>query len=172
MENMDLERLLASAPDYYHNYLRKAVGPDFVGRMEAQIAEARDVFGRQFYEKRDYRYAPGKWTPTELLGHLTDGERIFQYRALRFARNDQTELPGFDEDHYVPTANFGQRGIPSLLEEFEHQRRAGIALYKSLTEEEKWRSGLANGRPISAYALFYCNVGHFNHHVGVLKERY
>jgi hypothetical protein len=172
MATLDIERIIASAPEFYHNYIRKAGVGDLLANMEAQIHEAREFFGKTMYPRRDYRYAAGKWTPTEILGHLTDGERVFTYRALRFARNDKTELPGFEEDDYVASTNFTQRGIESILDEFEHVRRSGIILYKSLTEAEKWRSGLANGKSISVYALFVANVGHFNHHVGVVKERY
>ena len=172
MEKIDLEQVLATAPSFYHGYIRKANVVDLLDSMEAQIAEAKDIFGRQFREKRDYRYAEGKWTPTEMIGHLTDCERIFQYRALRFARNDKTDLPGFEEDDYIANANFTARGIDSILEEFELVRRSGIVLYRSLSTEEKWRSGTANGNPMSVIAFFYANVGHFNHHVGVLKERY
>lgn len=169
---MDIEKVLATAPAYYHNYIRKSAGGDPLASMEAQIGEARTFFGVTCRDKRDFRYAEGKWTPTEILGHLTDSERIFQYRALRFSRNDQTDLPGFDENLYVPAANFTLRGMDSILDEFEHVRRSGIVLFDSLTETERWRSGTANGNPISVYALFLANIGHFNHHVGVIKERY
>jgi hypothetical protein len=172
MKMADIDRVLATAPSFYHNYIRKAGEGDLLANMEAQIAEARQFFGVTCKEKLDYRYAEGKWTPTEIIGHLTDGERIFQYRALRFARNDKTDLPGFEENDYVPAANFGARGVASILDEFEYVRRSGIILLRSLSEAELWRSGNANGNPISAYALFYANVGHFNHHVGVIKERY
>jgi hypothetical protein len=171
MEKVDIERVVASAPAYYHNYIRKAGEGDLLESMESQIEEARDFFGIQCHDLRDFRYAPGKWTPTEVLGHLTDSERIFQYRAVRFARNDKTELPGYEENDYVAAANFTARGMESLLDEFEYMRRAGIVLLSSLTEEERWRSGIANGNPISVYALFYANVGHFNHHVGVVRVK-
>jgi hypothetical protein len=172
MATLDIERILASAPQFYHGYIREAGTGDVVTNMKEQIVFAREFFGKTIWDKRDHRYAAGKWTPTEILGHLTDGERVFTYRALRFARNDRTELPGFEEDDWVASANFTRRGMESILVEFEHVRRSGIALYESLTEEEKWRSGLANGNSISVYALFLANVGHFNHHVKVIQERY
>ena len=172
MEQYDLQKVLSTAPAYYHRYIVEARISNVIDSMTDQIDQAKSFFGKTMWEKRDYRYAEGKWTPTELLGHLADCERVFQYRAMRFARNDKTELPGFDENEYIAHTNFTKRGIDSLLEEFEHTRRSGIALFRSLTEEEKWRTGTANGNPISVIALFYCNVGHFNHHVQVIKERY
>lgn len=172
MKKFDIEHVCATAPQFYHNYIRKAGEGDLVESMQAQIPLSKSIFGNEFRAKGDYRYAEGKWTPVEILGHLTDGERVFQYRALRFARNDKTELPGFEEDDYVASTNFNARGIDSILDEFEHIRSAGIALYKSLTDEELWRSGIANGNSMSVIALFYANVGHFIHHVGVLRERY
>jgi DinB superfamily len=107
-----------------------------------------------------------------MLGHLIDAERVFTYRALRFARQDETPLPGFDEDAYVAAAHADARSIDNLLEEFAAVRQATIALFRSLSEEDKWRGGMSNGNPISVYALFYSTVGHFNHHLGVLEARY
>ncbi len=172
METIDIEQVCATAPDFYHNYIRKAGAGDLLQNMKYQIHEAYLVFGKEYRDKALHRYAEGKWTPTELIGHLTDSERVFQYRAMRFARNDKTELPGFDENIYIANADFNARGVESILEEFVHLRLSGMALYASLSSEEKWRSGVANGKSMSAIALFYANVGHFNHHVGVLRERY
>lgn len=169
---MDIERVIATAPAFYHGYIRAVGAADVETQLAAQIATAQDIFGRQFWDKRGFRYAEGKWTPTEMLGHLIDGERVFMYRAMRFARNDQTELPGFEEDDYVAAADFNRRGIDSLLAEFVPLRQATIALYTGLTEEERWRSGTANGSSISVYALVLSTIGHFNHHVGVLRARY
>lgn len=172
METIDINRVLASAPTYYHRYILEAGSRNLLDSMEDQIAEAKSVFEILFWEKRDFRYQEGKWTPTEILGHLADAERIFQYRALRFARNDKTELAGFEENEYVANANFTIRGVESIVEEFEYTRRSGIALYRSLTDAEKWRQGIANGKTISVIALFYANVGHFNHHVSVVRKLY
>lgn len=167
-----IERVVATSPDFYHGYIRAVGAGDLVATLRAQQAQAEQLFGVDYYDRRDHRYAPGKWSPTELLGHLMDAERVFTYRAMRFSRNDQTELPGFEEDDYIAAADFGRRGVRSILDEFIPLRSSTIALYEALTEEEKWRSGLANGRPISVNALIYSTAGHFNHHVRVLQERY
>jgi hypothetical protein len=172
METIDLEKVIASAPVWYHGYIRATGGLDLLDQLRDQIETAESLFGKRFFDKVHHRYAPGKWTPCEMLGHLIDAERIFTYRALRFARKDETPLPGFEEDDYVAAANADARSIDSLLEEFASVRQATISLYRSLSEADKWRSGLSNGNPISVYALFYSTVGHFNHHAGVLVERY
>ena len=172
MEKIDLEKVIATAPEWYHGYIRAVGGTNLLDQLRDQVTEANSLFSKQFLDKAHHRYAPGKWTPAEMLGHLCDGERVFSYRALRFARKDETPLPGFEEDDYVAAANADARSIDSLLEEFAAVRQASITLYRSLSEEDKWRSGVSNGNPISVYALFYATVGHFVHHAGVLKERY
>lgn len=120
----------------------------------------------------DSRYAPGKWSVKELVGHLIDSERIFTYRALRFARNDKTELPGFEQDDYIKHASFGARSIGDLADELEHVRRASLDLFRSLDEEAWQRRGLANDAEISVRALAYIIAGHELHHVQVLKTKY
>ena len=172
MEKLDLEKVIATAPAWYHGYIRAVGEGSLRDHLRDQVAEMNLLFGKQFAAKAHHRYAPGKWTPCEMLGHLIDAERIFTYRALRFARKDATPLPGFEEDDYVAASNADARSIDSLLEEFAAVRQASIALYRSLSEEDKWRSGLSNGNPMSVYALFYSTVGHFVHHAGVLRERY
>ncbi len=172
MENEHIEKVLASAPPYYHNYIRQSTSMPLLDLLADQIPAVRSLFSITMHHRREHRYAEGKWTPTEILGHLIDAERVFQYRAMRFARNDQTELPGFDEDNYVAAADSHARGIDSHLDEFDALRRSGIALYSSFTEEERWRSGKANGQEMSVIALFHATAGHFAHHMRVVRELY
>jgi hypothetical protein len=169
---IDIEKVISTAPDFYHGYIRAANTLPIEDQLRDQLEDAASVFGVLMYNKAHFRYAAGKWTPSEMLGHLIDAERIFTYRALRFGRNDATELPGFEEDDYVLAANADARSIDSLLEEFRAVRQATMTLYQSFSEQEKWRAGKANGQLISVYALFYATIGHFNHHLSVLKERY
>ena len=115
---------------------------------------------------------PGKWSKKEILGHLIDAERIFTYRALRFARNDQTPLAGFEQDPYVATAHFDQRPWSGLVQDFEQVRRSTIPFFGALTPEETLRSGTASQHPITVRALGYIIAGHELHHMGVLRERY
>jgi len=123
-------------------------------------------------DKFDYRYAEGKWTIKDILQHLIDAERIFAYRALRFARNDQTALPGFDENEYVEATNANKRSIQDLLTELAVVRQATLSLFKSFSEEELLRKGIASNNPMSVRASGFVIIGHQNHHQRVFEERY
>jgi len=123
-------------------------------------------------DKFDYRYAEGKWTIKDILQHLIDAERIFTYRALRFARKDTTDLPGFDENDYVDATNANARNIMSLLTELSAVRHSTLLLFKSFSDEDLMRRGTANNNRISVRALGFVIIGHQNHHQRVFKERY
>ena len=123
-------------------------------------------------EKLEYRYAPGKWTIKEILLHITDAERIFVYRALRFARNDATPLTGYDQDPYVAASNPRGRSIDDLLEEFAHVRRSTISFFSSLDDEAWMRSGTANNAHVTVRALAYIIAGHELHHLKIITEKY
>ena len=157
---------------YYHTYIGKVNQSDLITALK----DGGDNFGKFVSaipkDKADYRYADGKWTVKEVLSHLLDSERIFAYRALRFARNDKTELAGYDENLYVPESNAANRSIESFIEEGIYIRKATIALFESFTEEMSKRTGSANGREISVRALGFIIPGHEIHHLGVIKERY
>ncbi len=123
-------------------------------------------------DKFDYRYAEGKWIIKDIIQHLIDAERIFGYRALRFARNDKTELPGFEENDYVDYANANKRSIQDLLSELAVVRQATLSLFKSFSNEELVRMGIASNKPMSVRALGFIIIGHQNHHQRVFEERY
>ncbi len=123
-------------------------------------------------DKFDYRYAEGKWIIKDIIQHLIDAERIFGYRALRFARNDKTELPGFEENDYVDYANANKRSIQDLLSELAVVRQATLSLFKSFSNEELVRIGIASNKPMSVRALGFIIIGHQNHHQRVFEERY
>jgi len=123
-------------------------------------------------EKLSYRYAKGKWTIKEILAHLIDDERIYAYRALRFARNDRTELPGFEQDNYALESRANIRTIESLLKEFAAVRRSTIALFDSFDGEVLKRSGVASGNVMSVRAAAYHIAGHELRHINIIKERY
>ncbi len=122
--------------------------------------------------KMTYAYAREKWTVAEVLLHLIDAERVFQYRALRFSRNDKTALPGFDQDSYVEESGAGQKTKEQLLEEFSAVRKASIALFASCTDALLLRWGIASGSKVSVRALGCIIGGHQRHHLKILKERY
>jgi uncharacterized damage-inducible protein DinB len=140
--------------------------------LEASLAAITDYARSLSEEQLAYRYAPGKWTVKDIIAHLSDGERIFVYRALRFARHDPTELPGFDQDPYVVHAGANGRSIGDLLDELTAVRRATLAFFASLDDEALLRRGVANGHPMSVRAAAYHIAGHELHHLRVLGERY
>jgi uncharacterized damage-inducible protein DinB len=119
-----------------------------------------------------HRYAEGKWTIKETLGHVVDDERIYVYRALRFARHDSTELPGFDQDQYAQHSEANKRDARDLLDEFTLVRQATIAFFNSLGDAALMRTGAADGHHVSVRALAYHIAGHELHHMNIIKERY
>jgi uncharacterized damage-inducible protein DinB len=123
-------------------------------------------------EKLAYRYAEGKWTIKEILQHVSDDERIYAYRALRFARNDTTELPGFEQDSYAAYSGANGRDIRDILAEFATVRRATVSLFAGLGSEALVRGGVADGRVMSVRAAAYHIAGHELRHVQIIKERY
>lgn len=157
---------------YYHYYINQNKGTDVLGNLEKQISQIKKAFASIPASKQNFRYAKGKWSIKELLGHLNDGERIFGYRALRVARKDLTPLPGFDENLYVKNAHFEKREMKSLLEEFVYLRKANIEMFKTFNAKELALKGTANSSPISVRALAYIISGHTMHHLEILKERY
>ena len=122
--------------------------------------------------KLAYRYAAGKWTIKETLVHITDTERIFAYRALRFARNDTTALPGYEQNDYVPYSRATERSLADIFQEYDAVREATLSLFESFNEEDLLRKGIANRNPASVRALAYQIAGHEMHHMKIIKERY
>ena len=143
--------------------------------QEALIATRRqmnEIIDTLPPEKKDFAYAPAKWTVKELLCHIIDAERIFVYRALCFSRNDKTNLPAFDENAYVPELNASLRTIQSIRQEINNLRASTIDFFASCNEEMLGRSGTANNTRISVRALGYVVSGHAAHHLSILKQRY
>ncbi len=123
-------------------------------------------------DKFDYRYAEGKWTIKDIIQHIIDAERIFAYRALRISRNDQTQLAGFEENDYVENTNANGRSIQELLTEFSAVRHSNLLLFKSFSNEQLTRLGMASNHTISVRALGFLIIGHQKHHQKVFQERY
>jgi uncharacterized damage-inducible protein DinB len=154
-------------------YIARVKGEiDPLPALEAQ----RDQFVAQLRPLSDdsaaHRYAPGKWTIKQLVGHLTDAERIFAYRLLRIARGDQTPLPGFEENDYAAAGGSDARSIADLIDEWTSVRAATLTLVRSIDGDGWNRRGTASNAPISARALVYLILGHTDHHRGILEERY
>lgn len=123
-------------------------------------------------EKLHYRYAAGKWTIKEILAHIIDDERIYVYRALRFARNDRTELPGFEQDDYAANSRADERDIRDILSELEAVRFATVAFFESLDDRSLARRGTADGKIMSVRAAAYHIAGHEMRHINIVRERY
>jgi hypothetical protein len=119
-----------------------------------------------------FRYAPGKWSVSEVLMHILDTERIFQYRALRLGRKDDTPLPGFDQDGYVPESCADGRTLKDLISEYRVIRESSLLLFKSLPSDRLLFKGNASGQDISLGALGFIMCGHQKHHRNILRERY
>ena len=163
----------AEVPAGYAGYVGKVRdGEDLLTLMQSQLEEVPAAFGRFPEARGGYRYASGKWSVKELVGHLSDVERIFCYRALRFARRDPTALPGFDENAYAPAMEADDRRLADLVEEWLDVRRATLSFLHGLPAEAWTRRGIANGKEISVRALAYAIAGHVRHHLEVLAERY
>lgn len=157
---------------YYQKYISLVPREDVVATLSRQLEETLSTLRGLTETQADSRYAPDKWSIKELVGHLIDSERIFAYRALRFARNDQTPLPGYEQDDYVRAGNFGSRSMRDLADEFEQLRRANLSLFRSLDDEAWLRRGTANDAEASVRALAYIMAGHETHHMQILRTRY
>lgn len=157
---------------FYHTYIQ-ALGPvDLMQELEGGKKDFLMVLEGMPTEKLSYAYAKGKWTLAEALVHMLDTERVFQYRALRFARNDSTNLPGFDQDMYVPNSNASSRTLNDLVEEYKAIRASTISLYSSFDDEMLLRKGVASGSQMSVRAMGFIICGHQAHHIKIIKERY
>jgi uncharacterized damage-inducible protein DinB len=163
---------LSEYAPFYQGYVARVPDGDIVAILERQLHDTMALIGGLTEAQGEHRYAPGKWSLKEVVGHVTDAERIFAYRALRFARGDATPLAAFDENLYVPEAGCSGRTLRDLAEEFRAVRQATLALVRSLTDTTASRSGTASGKTISVRALVYISAGHELHHLAILKERY
>jgi uncharacterized damage-inducible protein DinB len=160
------------AAPFYHGYIAEVRGENIAEQLTSQLREVEGLFASIDDKAALARYAPGKWSIKEVLGHLSDAERIFSYRLLRISRGDRTPLPGFDENAYVPAGQFDAQPFRSLVDEFRAVRQATLALVQSVPAERWDERGEASGNAISARALAYILVGHVVHHLRVLRERY
>ncbi|HTL80553.1 MAG TPA: DinB family protein [Bacteroidia bacterium] len=156
---------------YYLRYIDLVKG-DPIRLLESQILDFKALLSEIPEEKEEFAYAVGKWTVKEVVGHIIDTERIMAYRALCFARGEKQPLPGFDEDDYTVKANFNSRSLMEIAHEFGVVREATIALFKTFSDEDLDKKGIASNNPVTPRALLYIIAGHHIHHEAVLKERY
>jgi hypothetical protein len=157
---------------WYAGYVGNVPEEDVVSAIETQSSETQKLLASLDDARGMYRYAEGKWSIKEVIGHLTDAERVFGYRALCFSRGDENPIAGFDENAYILTAGYDSWKIGDLAELYALTRRANIVLFRNLAAEAWDRRGTASNTPVSVRALAYIIVGHERHHLGVLRERY
>ena len=158
--------------EYYGKYISLVAEGDILATLRTQLEETLRLLEGISETQANFRYAPDKWSIKQLLGHLIDGERIFAYRALRFARNDSTPLQGFDQDQYVTNATFDDCRLSGLASEFAHVRRATISLLEHLDDAAWKRVGSANDSEVSVRAIAHIIAGHELHHMGIVRSRY
>lgn len=163
---------LETVPQFYKGYVDNVKDMDVLEALERSSETTLKAVRAIPEDKGEYRYAEGKWSIKEMLAHMIDVERIMAYRALRFSRNDKTDLPGFEENDYAPEANAHGRTIKQLADELDRLRITSIDLYKSYTPEMLKREGTANKNKLSVLNLGYIIAGHELHHLRVLNERY
>jgi len=157
---------------YYDRYIALVPDGDIVETFRAQFPETLSILNGIPESRAGFRYAEGKWSIKELLGHVIDAERLFIYRALCIARGDTQSLPGFEEDEYVRVAAFDATPFASLVGEFKSVRDATIWFFSNLDDAAWRRIGTANGSAVSVRALAYIMAGHERHHRKVLQDRY
>ena len=157
---------------FYERYVALVPGTDVLGALERQVDALRRLAAGLDGEREEHRYASGKWSVREVLGHVRDGEREFGHRAFRFSRADPTPLPGFEENHYVAAAGFDRRPASAIVAELTLLREANLGMLRQLPDEAWQRTGSASGMDVSVRALAFILAGHLQHHLNVLRERY
>jgi hypothetical protein len=157
---------------FYAGYVALVPETDIVRALEAQRQEIERLAGSVSLERERHRYADGKWTIREVIGHLVDGERVFGHRAFCISRGEQAPLPPFDENLYVRESGYDAVPLGELARELVSVRGANLAALARLNQAAWERRGTVSGRPVSVRALAYVMVGHVRHHAAVLRERY
>ena len=157
---------------FYHSYVERVEGENILDILKKNKEDGLALLQSLSHDQWSYRYEEGKWAIAEVVLHIIDAERVFAYRAMRISRGDQTPLPGFDQDFYVPNSAALSRTPTSLIEEYEAVKNASIQLFQGLTQEMWSNSGTASDNPVSVLALAYIMVGHDMHHMKIMRERY
>jgi hypothetical protein len=159
-------------PEYTRSYIKLIPEGDIIDILAEQLVTTFKLLSEVTGAEAEFRYEAGKWTVSEVLGHLTDTERIMSYRILRIARGDTTPLLGFDENEFVKEASFYKRTMADLLEDYQNVRRATISLLKGLPQNSLLNISKANGYDVSVETIAYMIAGHELHHLKIIKEKY
>ena len=157
---------------YYEKYVSLISSDDIFAVLEAQRLQTAQLLAARGEREGNFRYAADKWSVKEVIGHISDCERIFMYRALRISRSDRTPIEGFEQDDYVRNGDFGNRTLAEIADEFDAVRTSTLALLRSLNDEAWQRSGIANKNEVTVRALAYITAGHELHHRRILEEKY
>jgi hypothetical protein len=158
--------------EYYGRYIDQVPEGDIVPILRAQITESGAILDRVRADRTAYRYAPGKWSLHEVVGHVVDMEWVFATRALCFARGLAAPMPGVEQEEFVAAANFARQSWPNLLAQWRSLRMANTLLFEDFDDETWLRTGTASGYTVSVRALAYIIAGHEQHHMKVIRERY
>jgi len=158
--------------DYYSRYIARVPDGDLLAHLARQGEQTHALLVGIGERQSAFRYAPDKWSIKQLVGHLSDGERLFGYRALSFARQDPGALPSMEQDDWMAAADFDHRPFASLIEELRRVRQSTLALFESFTPEVTLRTGIASGNRFTVRSLMWIVAGHELHHLAVLRERY
>lgn len=173
MANISIPRPAPGDYAPFHGaYVQAVPEGDVLAFLERQGAETATLLRGISEERSRHRYASGKWSIREVVGHMSDAERVFAYRGLSFARGDATPLPGFDENSWGAATNADRRPMADLIAEFSAVRAATVTLFRGFSANEMGRAGTASGHRVSVAAIAYVVAGHEKHHVRILKERY
>jgi DinB superfamily len=168
MKRSDIQQM----PEYFDRYINLVADEDIIVALQDSLDYLNTIPLTKWQMLGDKVYAEGKWTVKDIIQHITDTERIFSYRALRFSRNDTTLLPGFDENLFAANAHANNRALEDLVAELIAVRESTLALYKSFSPEMLCKTGAAFKGPISVLAIGFTAIGHQIHHINILEERY
>jgi len=163
---------LGDSADYLTGYASLPPDGPILEILASQIEETAALLTAAGEERGEHRYAPGKWTVKEVVGHLADSELVFSYRALWFARGGASPLPGFEQDDWVPRAGCGERSVTEMVDLLCRARAASIALFAGFPAAAWSRRGVAAEAEIVVSAFPWINAGHELHHRRILRERY
>tara|TARA_R100001143_G_scaffold52481_1_gene47627 strand:+ start:11196 stop:11735 length:540 start_codon:yes stop_codon:yes gene_type:complete len=158
--------------EYYADYIRHVVNSDLMSQLIENQKSAMELFGSLDDSKALYRYEEGKWSVKEVLGHVIDTERIFNYRALALARGEKNPLMGFDQDLYMEKVDFDRFSMKDIQSQYSVTREFTLSLFGSFSDDELLSKGVVSGAPFTVRALGYVIAGHEMHHRSILKERY
>ena len=159
-------------PLFFQGYIERVVTNDIILFLKKQNNEFVNQMSAIGSEKANFRYAPGKWSVKEVMGHIIDIERAMAYRAFSFSREEEHPLPGIDQHHYTPRGNFDYRHLDDLVQEFKFLRLSNLLLFASMDDGSSRRQGIADQKTFTVRALVFIAAGHLEHHRQVLKEKY